>query len=228
MDTAQAAGWFKIPGVQEGRFGLDRQFAGLEAIRQHARGATVLDLGCAEAVTSLELAKAGASLVHGVELEGSRLKVAERLFQQHCPHVDRQFIEWNLSRFDELFLDITPDSRPDHACLRTRYDIVLCLAIAQKLPNPGRFLRLASTLCADLMAVRLPYPVIDDVRSFNIPVDIKRMLAGEFELVQETEGYPQDIKRPYRPGDKAWLGIFRRQKQTRNLAGNFWSRFRPS
>jgi hypothetical protein len=205
-------GWFKIPGVQEGKFGLDRQFAGLDVVRRASPGATVLDLGCAEGAVSLELAKAGATLIHGVELEGQRLKVAEQLFRDQCPRVSCQFIEWDLSRFDELFIDVTPDSRPGGRSLRTRYDIVLCLAIAQKLPNPARFLRLASTLCSDVLAVRLPFPVIDDARSSNIPVDIKRMVEGEFDLVQETAGYPQDVSQRYKSGDLAWLGIFRRRR----------------
>lgn len=206
-----AQGWFTIPGLQKGKWNLDRQMAGLEVIRRACAGATVLDLGCAEGLISLELARAGARLVHGVELEVPRVQVAEQLFKQRCPDVTRQFIAWDLARFDELYLGATADSRPATAYLRTRYDIVLCLAIAQKLPNPARFLRLASTLCANLLAVRLPYPIIDDARSFNVPVDTKRMLADEFDLIQETEGYPVDVKRAYRPGETAWLGIFRRK-----------------
>jgi 2-polyprenyl-3-methyl-5-hydroxy-6-metoxy-1,4-benzoquinol methylase len=226
LKPSVADAWFKIPGVQDGRFGLDRQFAGLDVVRKASLGASVLDLGCAEGAISLELAKAGARVVHGVELERSRLQVAENIFRQECPHVARQFIEWDLSRFDELYIDVTPDSRAGEPSLRSRYDIVLCLAIAQKLPNPGRFLRLASTLCADMLAVRLPFPVIDDERSFNIPVDIKRMTAGEFDLIQETAGYPSDVSRPYRPGDEAWLGIFRRRREKRSLASKLFGRFR--
>lgn len=206
-----AQGWFKIPGLQDGKWDLDRQMAGLETIRRASAGATVLDLGCAEGLISLELANAGARLIHGVELESQRVEVAEHLFEQRCPNVTRRFIAWDLARFDELYLGLTADTRPATAYLRTRYDIVLCLAIAQKLPNPARFLRLASTLCSKFLAVRLPYPVIDDARSFNIPVDAKRMLADEFDLIQETEGYPVDVNRAYRPGDTAWLGIFRRK-----------------
>jgi hypothetical protein len=183
---------------------------GLEVVREACAGATVLDLGCAEAVVSLELAKAGARLVHGVELLGDRLRTAEALFQENAPNLERHFIEWDLTRFDDLFLNITPDSNPDKPSLLTRYDVVLCLAIAQKLPNPGRFFRLASALCSNMMAVRLPFPIIDDPRSFNIPVDVTRMLAKEFELIQETEGYPSDPQRRYARGDLAWLGIFRR------------------
>lgn len=212
-------GWFTIPGIQEGKFGLDRQMAGLSVIERACQGATILDLGCAEGFISLQLAKAGARVVHGVDLEESRLRVAGQIFGHECPKVITQFIAWDLSRFDELFLDVTPDSRPGQPSLLTRYDIVLCLAIAQKLPNPARFLRLAATLCSDLMAVRLPFPVIDDERSFNVPVDVKRMLANEFELIQETEGYPRDLARPYQSGDLAWLAIFRRKQKKKTGAG---------
>jgi hypothetical protein len=51
----------------------------------------VLDLGCAEAVVSLELAKARAMLVHGVELLGDRLRTAEALFQENVPNLGAAF-----------------------------------------------------------------------------------------------------------------------------------------
>jgi hypothetical protein len=213
------AGWFKIPGLQNGKVDLNRQGSGLDVVWQACAGATVLDLGCAEGLVALEAAGAGARLIHGVELIGDRLQVAEALFAERYPGIERQFITWDLTRFDELFLDVTPDSQPDKPSLLTRYDAVLCLAIAQKLFNPGRFLRLASALCTDIMAVRLPYPVIDDPRSFNIPVDVTRMLSKEFELIQETEGYPSDVSRRYQPGDEAWLGIFRRRPAGKGAGG---------
>jgi hypothetical protein len=211
---AAMAGWFKIPELHKGKVDLGRQTSGLDIVRNACSGATVLDLGCAEGLVSLEMAKAGARLIHGVEIIDDRLRVAETLFKKECPQVERQFIAWDLTRFDELFLDVTPDTTPPKASLLTRYDIVLCLAIAQKLFNPGRFLRLAATICSDVLAVRLPYPIIDDVRSFNIPVDVTRMLSKEFELIQETEGYPTDVRRKHRPGDDAWLGVFRRIKSS--------------
>jgi hypothetical protein len=214
---AATAGWFKIPDLQKGKVDLRRQTAGLDVVREACSGASLLDLGCAEGLVSLEMAKAGARLVHGVEIIADRLQVAETLFQKDCPQVERQFIAWDLTRFDELFLDVTPDTTPAQPSLLTRYDVVLCLAIAQKLSNPGRFLRLAATICSDILAVRLPYPVIDDVRSFNIPVDVTRMLSKEFELIQETEGYPTDVKRKHRPGDDAWLGIFKRIRSNGGL-----------
>ena len=210
LPKTQPAGWFKISGVQEGMFPLDRQMRGLDVVREAAAGAMLLDLGCAEGMVSLEMVKSGARLVHGVELLGDRLVVAEKIYGEQFPDLERQFIQWDLDQFENLYLDATPDTRRDGKFLRTRYDIVLCLAIAQKLSKPSRFLRMASALCSNIMAVRLPYPVIDDKRSFNIPVNVTKMLSTEFELIQETEGYPSDLKRPYQPGDDAWLGIFRR------------------
>lgn len=216
---AAMRGWFKIPDLQNGKVDLGRQTRGLDPVRAACAGATVLDLGCAEGLIAIETAKAGARLIHGVELIGERLQIAEALFMKQFPAVERQFIAWDLTRFDELLLDVTPDSAPAKPSLLTRYDVVLCLAIAQKLSNPARFLRLASALCSNIMAVRLPYPIIDDPRSFNIPVNVTRMLSKEFELIQETEGYPSDLQRRYRPGDEAWLGIFRRLPANRGPAG---------
>jgi SAM-dependent methyltransferase len=210
LPKVRPSGWFKIPELQDGRFPLDRQMRGLDVVREAARSAAVLDLGCAEGLISLEMAKSGAKLVHGVELLGDRLVIAENLFRRQFPGLERQFIEWDLGNFENLFLDATPDAPREGKFLATRYDIVLCLAIAQKLSTPARFLRMASALCSNIMAVRLPYPVIDDPRSFNIPVNVTKLLSEEFVLIQETEGYPADLTRPYQSGDLAWLGIFRR------------------
>jgi hypothetical protein len=86
--------------------------------------------------------------------------------------------------------------------------------MAGRIGNPTAAAREAGSGTADKpgndKAPRLPYPVIDDPRSFNVPVNIAKMLSEEFELIQETEGYPFDLKRPYQAGDDAWLGIFRR------------------
>jgi 2-polyprenyl-3-methyl-5-hydroxy-6-metoxy-1,4-benzoquinol methylase len=212
MTAEKPKAWFTVPGVQDGKHRVGRQLRGLGRVRRACHGAAVLDLGCAEGAISLEMAKAGARLVHGVEVMGSRVSAAEALFQERCPDVEHLFFEWDLNRFEDLFLNASFDSAPDGRYLLTRYDIVLCLAIAQKLSNPGRFLRLASTLCSRLMAVRLPAPVLDDKRSMHIPVDVARMLGSEFDLIQETEGYPRDLARPYQAGDRAWLGIFRRKR----------------
>lgn len=210
MKRRRPDGWFKIDGVQEGHVDFDRQFRGLEIVRAEAAGARVLDLGCAEGLISLEMVKAGAVLVHGVELEAKRVETARSLFAAH-PQVKSTFIAHDLNRFPELFLEHNADSQWKDTALLTRYDIVLCLAIAMKLARPAPFLRLASALCDRILAVRLPYPVIDDPRSDNIPVDVKRLLADEFDLVQETELYPDDLTKPYVPGEYGWLGIFRRR-----------------
>src|SRR5687767_7675026 len=101
MTVARDPGWFKIPNLQKGKVDLGRQTRGLDVVRAACPGATVLDLGCAEGLVSIELAKAGARLIHGVELIGDRLQVAEALFQAQCPDVERNFIAWDLTRFDE-------------------------------------------------------------------------------------------------------------------------------
>jgi SAM-dependent methyltransferase len=207
-DSSQ--GWFKIPGRQEGRWGLDRQGRGLDIVRQACGGATILDLGCAEGLVALDLAKYGARLVHGVELETSRLKIAAELFRENAPHVEASFFAADLTHFDDLLLMKTPDTAPGEPSLLTRYDVVLCLAIAQKLSNPGPFLRLAATVCSNILAVRLPYRILDDARSGNVPVDVTRMVSAEFDLVQETAAFPEDVAVPYQ-GEYGWLGVFKRR-----------------
>src|SRR5690349_21167118 len=141
MKQRRPDGWFKIEGVQEGHVDFARQFRGLEIVRAEASGASILDLGCAEGLISLEMVKAGAALVHGVELEAKRVETARSLFAAH-PQAKSMFIAHDLNRFPELFLTHTADSEWKDSTLRNRYDIVLCLAIAMKLAQPAPFLRL--------------------------------------------------------------------------------------
>jgi len=69
-------GWFSTPG-RPGDRTLDQQLNG--RLFMEARGKTVLDVGCAEGLISIELAKAGAIAVHGVEIVPEHVKVANKL-----------------------------------------------------------------------------------------------------------------------------------------------------
>ena len=90
------------------------------------------------------------------------------------------------------------------------YDIVLLLAILQKLERPGVFLDYAIRRCRGCLAIRTPSSVIDDERSGRELFDIKaRMARAGFETIQESDGFPADPNR-IDPDGEAWLGVFQK------------------
>jgi 2-polyprenyl-3-methyl-5-hydroxy-6-metoxy-1,4-benzoquinol methylase len=108
-------GWYQIPGVQVGDRTLSEQLIGLEPLFELAPGKTILDLGCAEGLISLELMNAGAVLTHGVEAVGSRVDHAREHFQSR----DAAFYHADLNEFG---------GAPPVGLLES-YDIVLLLSI---------------------------------------------------------------------------------------------------
>ena len=109
-------GWFSTPG-RPGDRTLDQQLNGLDRLFMEARGKTVLDVGCAEGLISIELAKAGAIAVHGVEIVPEHVKVANKL------------------RGD---LPVTFEVGDANVWQpRRSYDIVIALALLQKVSPPS-------------------------------------------------------------------------------------------
>jgi 2-polyprenyl-3-methyl-5-hydroxy-6-metoxy-1,4-benzoquinol methylase len=181
-------GWFDRPGVQGDRT-LAQQMTGLDLVVEVARGRTVLDLGCAEGLIGLELMRAGAEQLDGIELVHNRVVAAGR--NAEAAGLPARFWRQDLETFaDEPPADLAP-----------RYGIVLALSVAHKLARPERFLAAAAERCADLLAVRLPAPVIRDRRSGFVPVDAVALLSGlDFALIAEPAGSFGE-----------WIGLFRRQ-----------------
>ncbi len=158
---------------------LVQQMTGLRPLLDELRTAklrgsplTVLDVACAEGLIGMEFAKAGADWVHGFELVPDRIRDAKRLgVGMPC--------SWEVADVN----DYTP--------LRT-FDVVACLSILHKLPDPSSTLRrLVGSCCERLVVIRLPPggPVIIDERSGNEPHDLDKVLRGlSFNLENETEG----------------------------------------
>jgi 2-polyprenyl-3-methyl-5-hydroxy-6-metoxy-1,4-benzoquinol methylase len=178
-------GWFHT----EGRLGdrmLKTQLIGLGPLFDEIAGKSVLDVGCAEGLISLELVKRGARMVDGVEIVAGHIEIANGLAVESTTfHVaDANVYE------------------PVQA-----YDVVLFLALLHKLKNPTEAAKRICAWCLDLCVVRLPPsgPVIIDDRSEREPHDIAAaLLASGFVLEKTTEG-------PYRE----WMGYFRRRKESR-------------
>jgi 2-polyprenyl-3-methyl-5-hydroxy-6-metoxy-1,4-benzoquinol methylase len=94
---------------------------GLEILFSDCKGASVLDLGFAEGLISYELAKNGAEIVHGFEIDQRRVEFANTLFQE-VP-VQFEFRDANMA-VDFRDFEITFSN-----ILLPRYDIVLYLGV---------------------------------------------------------------------------------------------------
>lgn len=94
---------------------------GLEPLLQDCKGASVLDIGCAEGLISYEFAKNGAAVIHGFEIDPRRVDFVKLLFQE-VP-IQSEFRTANLAvdfeTFKKQFLDL----------LLGKYDIILYLGV---------------------------------------------------------------------------------------------------
>lgn len=181
-------GWFHTPG-RAGDRTLAQQLTGLHRVFVDIRGRTVLDVGCAEGLVGIELARCGAALVHGVELVASHIEVGRRLALQAGVQ-DRV-------AFEEADANVAEPPR-------MRFDVVLMLAVLHKLRDPTAACVRYAGVCADLCVIRLPpkgAPVINDARSGYKPHDIGELMtrALGFRFEAEAEG-------PF--GE--WMGYYRR------------------
>lgn len=146
------------------------------------RPLSCLDIGCAEGLIGIEMAKAGASAVLGVELVPERVADATRL-RGDLP-----------CTFEVGNATVYEPRRP--------YDVLLALSILHKLPNPSATLyRLVHTFCRRMVVIRLPPsgPVVIDPRSNNEPHDLDAVLRDlGFNLEHEAEGHLRE-----------WIGVWR-------------------
>lgn len=159
MDEPKKLGWFHTPDRLGDRT-IEMQMEGLERLVAEVAGKTVLDVGCAEGLISIELAKAGAKSCLGLEIVPGHVDVANFMAEE-MPCEFRQFNlnEDDLSGFDKV-------------------DVVLMLAVLHKLRKPDKVCAQLATLAKDLCVIRLPPSglVIVDPRSESRPQDIGKVM----------------------------------------------------
>lgn len=131
-------GWFVLEGheAQEGDRTLKQQLKGLVPLFKECVGKSILDVGCAEGLISIQLAKAGARAVRGIEIVDRYIPIAQRL----AKHLPCKFVCSNAD-------DYVPAKR---------YDIVIALALLHKLRDPTAACMKYANACRDLMVIRLP------------------------------------------------------------------------
>jgi SAM-dependent methyltransferase len=179
-------GWFSTPG-RPGDRTLDQQLGGLDWLMANCTGRSVLDVGCAEGLISIEMAKRGAVAVHGIEIIAEHVTVGNKL-RGELP------ICFEVANANTW--------RP-----KRQYDIVVMLALLHKLKNPTEGCHYLAAAARQAVVMRLPptyAPTIIDERSDYNPHHMDKVMLGlGFEL--ETENYH---------GHKGeWVGVWVRKEQ---------------
>ena len=130
--------WFTIPelGIVGDRT-IEQQAHAVRPALEEAKGKTVLDVGCAEALLTREFARAGAERCVGLELLREHLEIAEKV----CKGFPIELRQQNMN-------DVQP------AKVAERFDIVLALGILHKLRWPGEGARWVARSCAGLLLFR--------------------------------------------------------------------------
>jgi 2-polyprenyl-3-methyl-5-hydroxy-6-metoxy-1,4-benzoquinol methylase len=178
-------GWFHTHD-RPGDRSLKTQLIGLAPLFEEIEGKSLLDVGCAEGLISIESMKRGARFVHGVEIVPGHVEVANGFGKEGCTFEVADANEY------------TPTQT---------FDVLLFLALLHKLKDPSSSAKRIAAWCLGLCVVRLPPsgPVIIDDRSEREPHDIvAALLDSGFVLERTTEG-------PYHE----WMGYFRRRKESR-------------
>lgn len=175
---------------------LERQMTGLDMLWDRVTGATIADIGCAEGDIGMECVRRGAGFVLGIEYRPEAVKEANERAR-------------NVDNFTCLREDA--DHWPGRPMLdRSRFDVILLLAVLHKLHRPAaaldRILRHTAKPTATVVLRLRPrdWPVLRDERSGNRPQDLDEVLRmHRFRLVHVDEG-------PVSGGVPEWVGLFER------------------
>jgi SAM-dependent methyltransferase len=100
----------------------DIRLDGMQDLYTRAAGASVFDIGCNRGLVSLDMAKNGATVLHGCDNYQEGISVARHIF------ADLRSVK---SQFEVVDLTTGPNSLSPFG--DRRYDIVLCLATYHKL-----------------------------------------------------------------------------------------------
>ena len=156
--------WFAV-GNQPGDRTLAQQMVGLDRLVAAVPGKTVLDCGCAQGLISIEMARAGAKYVHGVEILQPFVDTAWR---------QAEGLE-NIGFERDDMNHWSPAGSP-------QFDIVVALAILQKLRDPTAVAYRLAGMARELIVIRTPPArdpwVLPPERGRLVPHDIGAVLRG--------------------------------------------------
>jgi len=189
--------WYII-GENGGQVPLKRQLLGLKTI--DVEGLSLLDLGCAEGLTSIHMAKRGARLVHGVELLDRAVEVGRSLVGFTGMQDQVKFFVGDLRDAPKA---LSQDGLLEH------YDVILAMASLQKLGRKSvPTLQLIASMCARTLVIRLPERALP--AGYHRTADPAAVIeASGFRMKWESCGHPQGDP-PYPMEGGSWLAEFER------------------
>jgi len=179
--------WFAV-GNKLGDRTLTQQMMGLDRLFAEVEGKTVLDVGCAEGLISIECGRAGARRVVGIDIRDDAVEKAIAMTRK--TDGDVKFDGGDANAY-----------KPKHD-----FDIVIMLAVLHKLKNPTAACARIVAHALNLVVIRLPpdhAPTIIDDRSGGEPHHIgKTMERCGFVLEHAACDGPFG----------EWVGYYRRVK----------------
>lgn len=180
-------GWFHTEG-REGDRTIEQQMQGLSPLWPIIYDKSVLDIGCAEGLISVECIHHGARHVRGIEIVPGHVDVARSL-SRTLPYGSIAFQVADANSFV-----------PSVGC---QYDVVLMLAILHKLRDPVACCKRFAEAATEMCVIRLPpetAPTVVDSRSGSVPFDINAAMEQcGFVLERVTLGHLAE-----------WTGYYRR------------------
>lgn len=191
--------WFII-GDNGGQVPLKRQLMGLQNIA--VEGRTLLDVGCAEGLTSIHMAQKGATLVHGVEIRERAVEVGQSIVGFTGMSERVKFYHGDMRK---------PAAALGQKGMLDQYDVVFAMASIQKLRNQAvPVVELLAKMCRETFVVRLPTPEIPN--GFGKSRMIPDILTEQgFEMKWESCGHPHG-EPPWPMEGGSWLAEFARLK----------------
>ena len=190
-------GYYSLPGIRAGNWPIETRLRGLEELLGVARGKSVLDLGCAEGMISREFCQHGAAAIHGFEINLDQVRIARREVPKAAAIGTQIFFRRaDIGNWDRFVV-------ANRNLMLKQYDIVLLLAVLEKLPesNQDSILDGLMAFSRCWIALRIA-PETRDNREV-----LQKFSDNGFELAFENDGVPDD---PSGLGT-GWLGIFRRR-----------------
>lgn len=163
---------------------LGERLDGLAGLMLRSPGSTVLDLGCGEGLIARSMLECGAIRADAVGVEPDQIDGGERL----CADFPIRFHIADLGKPEER-------ARLD-AVLEPDYDVVLALAVLNKIREPAPLLAWAVRHARKWIAIRVPAETFTPKRCDHPVIDVLSEMAGHATLVEVPRT------------NIGWLGIF--------------------
>lgn len=170
-------------GIIGRRAGTDikERLSGIEFLLGETNNKSVLDIGCAEGLISLEFAKNGASTINGFDIQDISINKAIQVFEQADINTPYTFKQVNLNNFNNAIDSFGTDDN---------YDIVLFLGVYHHLNRDSalKVLNYCFSHSNEYVAIRTDsnLPHIKEMQKFElIKDDNSKNITGRIRIYKK-------------------------------------------